>query len=400
MIYGEPVDQNTRYEPLNPPKRVLCDVCRFPDITQVPEPLLVSKAVLKKQDVFRVSTGMLLVRPSVLELLNKAIGNQIEVGEARIAGAKQKPNAADRLFWVRPKEMIGDVVLKSLSESCPRCKRVLCRGVGDVTRHIQNRGPGLLDLRGWVEHFGTGKADFAVLGGFNGRFRDGQPSWHWEMAVSGALFDYLKSNGVKGIAASFVKEPPYFYFSAKGDPTLEPQPRSFGEVKKTARASKADQRRSEPGRKALAALKDVPWDCKDGFVYFWLTTPELMVLDPMTWEEDTSGPHRVKKFTKPGLYRMPVSAIKDAEGKDCGVAVDSGTLLLVDNAAFGDLQDAYDWNRATTVSGSLDRKYHDTVAQTIGSRFGICTTPARKFKSEFVGDGFYTLDARAIERVK
>ena len=135
-------------------------------------------------------------------------------------------------------------------------------------------------------------------------------------------------------------------------------------------------------------------------MYFYLTTPELMVVDPMTWEEDVGGPYRINNFTKPGVYRLPVSAIKNECGEKRGVAVDSATLLFVDNAFFAELQDSYEWDKATASDGASDWNYHDKVAELIGNRFGICTPPPKQFKSKFQGDGLYGIDSKQINKVE
>ena len=392
LFFGHAIDEDD--EPLNPPARILCNTCKFPDITRVPEPFLVSKAALKKHDIFSTTTGMIVVRAPVLELLKAAIGSQIESGPAVIAKSKEKLTGDNRLFWVRAKEMLGDRLLKVTSDQCPACKRVLSRGVGGMDKHVANRGPGLLDARDWLEHFGSGKADFAIMGGFHGSIKDGI-SWHWPILMSGALVAHLIANRVKGISASTAQDDPQVYFSRKGDPTLEPRQRTFGAA---AAAGPADESsaRIERGRQITASLSTVPWDCnKDGYVYFYLTTPEVIVIDPMTWEEDSGGPYHVPNFKKPGLYRLPVSAIKNAKKR--GVTVDSGTLLFIDNAFFPELPEHYEWDKAQKPNGSIDTNYHNQTATQLGSRFGICSAPPNKFKSEFVGDGFYTVDAKAIE---
>ncbi len=398
VLFAWSVDEDANGRPLNSPKRVLCGACKFPDITCVPEPFLVSKAVTKKLEVFRVSTGMLVVKSRVLKLLQDAIGDQVETGEAVIAKSNEKLTGDERVFWVRPKQMIGDRLLKVIGDQCPKCKRLLSRGVGMNDKHVNNRGGGLVDMRDWVEHFGTTKSDIAVVAGYNGRIEDGVPRWYWPILMSGALVAYLKANKVTGIAASTSQIEPEVYFSKDGEPTFEPNVRTFGTVAASAEVEREDAVRIEAGRNAVAALKDVPWDCdKDGYVYLHLTTPEVMVLDPMTWEEDSDGPYRVPKFKKPGLYRLPVKAIKDAEGKKRGVAVDSATLLFIDNSFFSELQDHYDWDKATKSDGNIDPKYHNEIAAKIGSRFGVCSAPSAKFKSEFAGDGLYTIDAKKIE---
>jgi hypothetical protein len=396
LLFGDSVDLDSNGRPLNPPRRVLCEACKFPDITCVPAPLVVSKAVLKKQEVFRVSTGMLVVRPRVMKLLHDAIGTQIESGEAIITNSKERGIRDDSLFWVRPKEMIGDRVLKKLGGQCPVCKRFLKRGIMAANDHVNRHESGLFDMREWVEHFGDSDSDFALLAGYNGWIEDGKPHWYWPIVMSGALVAHLKANGVTGIAASTSQSQPECFFS-KQRPTIELELRTFGAAADVVKVVRKDKVRIEDSRKLVTSFDGVPWDCdKEGYIYLYLTTPEFMVLDPMTWEEDSGGPYRVPKFRKPGLYRLHVKAIKDADGKKRGVAVDSATLLLVDNASFAKLQDHYDWSNAVKANGSYDWKYHDEVVAKIGSRFAICSAPPKKFKSEFVGDGFYTIDTKAI----
>jgi hypothetical protein len=66
---------------------------------------------------------------------------------------------------------------------------------------------------------------------------------------------------------------------------------------------------------------------------------------------------------------------------------------------YPDFVDAYDWDKANTTSGELDRKYHQQVAEQVGTRFGVCSAPPAKFKSQFNGDGFYTVDVKRIAKV-
>lgn len=46
-VYGDSVDVNKYGEPLNP-VALACEACKFPEITHVPDPLLVNKALIKK----------------------------------------------------------------------------------------------------------------------------------------------------------------------------------------------------------------------------------------------------------------------------------------------------------------------------------------------------------------
>ena len=131
-----------------------------------------------------------------------------------------------------------------------------------------------------------------------------------------------------------------------------------------------------------------------------ISAPAFVVLDPMTAEEDSGGPYLIKNFKGAGLYRLPVSAIRSTENEKRGVAVDSATLLFVDNSFLSDLLQEYEWDKAISKNGDYDWKYHQQIAEGIGTRFGICSTPPKEFKSEFIGDGFYTVDVKGIERME
>ena len=402
LVLGDRVDEDAKGRPTNTGEPVLCTACGFPDISRVPQPLIVGKGALKKQDVLSTSRGVLVVRPNALALLQGAIGDQIEVGEAVVAGSKGKVSAADRLAWVRPRRTIGAELGRRLGEKCKVCKRVLGRWSWSPSDFMNERGPGVHDVRRRLEHFGTG-GDLAVLGGFSGSIKDDPHMgrrWSWTVAISGALFAHLKSNGVKGILVGSASDPVRPFFSEKGEATLEETARTFGGGASAGKgAGKVGNTSKVAATPTAAAFKDVPWDCgKDGYVYFQLTTAQLVVFDPMTWEEDSGGPYKVKAFKKPGVYRLHVSAIKEADGGR-GVAVDAATLLFVDGAFAADLEEAYEWEKATDKRGALVLKYHEAVAAKIGSRFAVCTPPGRKFKSEFVGDGFYRIDVKGVQRV-
>jgi hypothetical protein len=395
FFYGDRVDCDANYRPLNPRAAVLCEVCQFPDITRVPQPLLLGNGALKKHEIFGTNMGAMVVRPRVKELLEKAIGRQIEVGEAVLAKPPPRGSGDHQFFWVRPREMIGDELLKQFPQKCRKCRRPRECRVRDMEDLAKGGGPKLYDLRKRVEHFGSGKSDLAVMGGYYGEIHDdGRPQLHWTMAISGALFTYLKANGLKGLSVG-VGSGVKCFVSARDEPFLEPQARIFGPAAQSSKRAQKKVTKAAGSRK----MPPLPRDCDDkGYVYFYLTSPELMVVDPMTWEEDSGGPCRIENFDGPGFYRLPVSAIKNAE--ETGVAVDSATLLLIDNEFFPALQEAYEWAKAVKPSGRNDWKYHDEIAAQIGNRFGICTTPSKRFKSDFRGDGFYQVDTKNIKRVK
>jgi hypothetical protein len=386
-FYERDVDEVSTFELLNP-TMVLCQQCHFPSLASIPDPFLVNKSVLKKYDVFEAAAGMLVVRPRVLELLKEAIGGQFDFGNAMVAKSKIKPTGDDRLFWVRPKETIGARIrLLRADRPCPACKRIKPGGwYGSTEDFVNISGPGVVDERIRVTHFGTGTADLALIDNSAiGSF----PT----LAMSGALMTYLEASGVKGFVP-YKKYPVDCVFSAKGEATLNPQPRTFG-ASVVAKPAAMDARARAAGRQLAASLKDLPWDCsKDGHIYFHLSTSSFVVLDPMTGEEDDEGPYTVKNFKGPGVYRLPVKAIKHARKR--GVAVDSASLVFVDNAFFPEFIEQYSWDKSHGPGGEFDLAYHQSIAEAVGTRFGICSPPPHKFKSDFAGDGNYTVDVKAV----
>ena len=166
---------------------------------------------------------------------------------------------------------------------------------------------------------------------------------------------------MKGIrAAAEAGDPVRCFLSAKGEKAMDSRTVSFGPAGKQAGASGG--KRAVGKRNVVAAMKDVPWDFDEkGHVYFYLSNPEVVVLDPSIWESDASGPCRVEKFTKPGIYRMHVSAIKRTKNAKKGVSVECGALLFVDNAFIAELQDVFDWSKGIKEDGAYDWKYYDKV---------------------------------------
>jgi len=331
---------------------------------------------------------VLIVRAWVLELLKRAVGDQILFGEASIAGSKRRLTGDERLFWVKPTVLLKPSHVHALNvKKCSACKRQITVP-GGFEEQITKAGPGVFDSRYYVDDFGPGKLDIAGM----------EENYGWPAVVmSGPLLHHLKTSGVKGIVAFTNSLWPRCLFSLKREPTLDSSIRDFGKTVPRPAMKKEDASRLNDGKKAVSSLSKVPWDCqKDGNVYFHLSTREFTVLDPMTGEEDSGGPCTARQFKRPGLFRLPVTAIKAAKGKKSGVAVDSGTLLFVDNAFLPALLENYDWEKATTANGSPNPKYHQRIAEKIGTRFGICSTPSEEFKSDFTGDGEYAIDASKV----
>lgn len=369
---------------------MLCDECSFPKLKSIPKPFLVTKAALKKYEIFHAEASVVIVRPRVLKLFQDAIPGQFTHGD--VAVAKTKTTGDDRLFWVRPNAYIGNCIrIIEGKQNCPRCNQETLRWVGSMDRQINHVGPGVFDDRLRCTSYEKQNCDFALLNDLAvGR---------WPAVVmSGALLGHLEANKVTGLLPLKKDTEIACVFSQAGELPLEASPRSLGTTEVSAAKATAERTSLEAARKRAALLKDLPWDFDtDGHIYFHLSTPEFVVMDPMTGEEDDGGPYKVKNYKKPGVYKLPVSAIQEADGR--GVAVDSGTLAFVDNAFLASWIDSYEWKQARTKKALIDVAYHQKVAEEIGSRFGICTPPPRKFKSAFRGDGFYKVDASKLSFV-
>jgi hypothetical protein len=400
LFYATYVDDDSNGRPLNQFGRVMCEKCKCPDLASIPEPYLVNRNVLKSAEIFPTSDGVIVVRQRVLDLLKSAIGGQIESGEAKLA---KGASGGEKFRWVRPKHHLGGDAedQADVQKTCSKCARATARRARSFDRKAQ-----LYDSRLRLPEFGDPKVDLAVMDFYGTIFPDGTRRCYWPMAISGSLFAHLKANGVKAIATAPGGEPPACYFSKKGEPTLEAATRTYAAPGGKAAKGRAD--RVEEGRKIVEGLKDIPWDHeKDGHVYFYLTTPRLVMLDPMTWEEDGGGPYELKaKGFKRGLYRVPVSAVRAAHAKGKksekarGVAVDSASVVIIDNAFYADLAENFEWDKCTGSSGRLKTKYLDEVARRIGNRFGFCTAPGVGSGHDFEGDGLYVLDVKQIERAK
>jgi hypothetical protein len=217
---------------------------------------------------------------------------------------------------------------------------------------------------------------------------DESATGNWpRIVMSGRLLAALKREGMKGILATS-RNLAECVFSDDGEPVLRAD---VSVAPRESNAAAAKPKRAE-------TFASAPWDCgKDGYVYFELSGPEFIVFDPMTGEQNDEGPFKVKKFAGPGLYRAPVAAIKAARSGKRSVAVDSATLVFVDNEFAADLLGELDWSAAAGAKG-VRVSYLGELAAKIGSRFGICTPPPKRFKAEFQGDGMYTIDAKEIVR--
>jgi hypothetical protein len=386
--YTSFVDEMDSRAPLNPEMQ-LCKRCQYPNFDYWPEPFVVNRSVQKAFDVFPTGVGMIIVRGRVLDLLRKMLGKEIGFGEAVVAESKAKAKPGEQLFWVRPRQVLGRRVRVLDGRTiCPSCKRSVPRWLGLLDRQVNKVGPGVFDTSIRVENFGKASGDIGMI--------DNSATGNWPtLVMSGQLLAYLKENGVKGLTGFTNQNEPQCVFSEEGEPAFHPSERTI----KAVPARKSANPPALESRSSMTSFSAVPWNCtKDGNVYFQLSGPEFVVLDPMTGEQNSDGPFKLKNFKGHGLYRIPVAAIKTARSNKRAIAVDSATLLFVDNRFLSTLLERYDWNKSVTRSGRIDQEYYEKVVTEVGTRFGICSPPPKRFKSDFDGDGFYTIDVRKIVR--
>jgi hypothetical protein len=379
FFLGRYADHESMWTLLNPQMEA-CPECRYPKFDFMPKRFLVGSGALKKFDVFSTGVGMLVVREGALEILKREAPDAFTFGKATLGGkAARKPS--EPLYWVKAKHSLGKRVrVIAGTKTCPACRRTVKKWLGSLDQQVKRRGSGLFDASFRVESYNGATAEIAAV--------DESAIGRWPTIVmSGRLLAVLKREGIKGIFATS-RNLAECVFSDAGEPALR--------ASASDATSKSAAVTAKPKRATTFAA--APWDCvKDGYVYFELSGPEFIVFDPMTGEQNDGGPFKVKKFAGPGLYRAPVAAIKAARSGKRSVAVDSATLVFVDNQAAADLLGELDWNAATGAKG-LKVSYLNELVGKVGSRFGVCTPPPKKFKSEFRGDGMYTIDAREIVR--
>ena len=104
----------------------------------------------------------------------------------------------------------------------------------------------------------------------------------------------------------------------------------------------------------------------------------------------------------PGLYRIPLSAIRKApEGLEeaAMVYVDTGTIFFVD-ADFRDRLSAIEQRLWEETGDSYEIiNAHRAVEEELGMRFDFLSAPGIGLGYDFEGDGAYVLDASQVERV-
>ena len=389
-------------EPLN--RRVkLCETCWFPDLGKVAKPYRVASIVAKKRkiDTFGAATGhVMIVRKHVLDLLSAVILDQIDSGPAQLESGK-KTDA----FWVLPRFTVGPDAKLYVEKRCPKCKRPN-HAHYNPPMSDRRQNVAFNDWRKTLAHFGDHPQDrpldIARLDQMLGYPESSSPriaSYGTDIVISGALATYLRDNDVTGFNnKNWGEGPDVCYFSAKNEPAFEPAPRKLGQSDPKAQAkldaTRADrEKRLDQSRAQMQQFKDLPWDHKhDSYIYFHLSTPNLVLADPMS---GTSRTFKLPSF-KPGLHRLPVSAIRPARG-NAGVDVDSASLVFLDEDFHQPFTESFDWDKL--ASTRKPARYLQKIADQLGTRFGYCTAPGLNSPHPFTGDGTWTIAVTQVQRV-
>ena len=236
-IGADLADCERSWKLLNPYPVVLCDKCWHVKEPAVPEPFVVANWVHQStQEIFLAHSGLLVVRPRVLDLLLAVVRDQIEWGKAR---TKALPHLKLPLFWVRPKFQLGTAFIQP-AKRCPKCN-TLAPWYWARRRASSKESRGLLRPHFVVQLFGPEGVDIAVHGGSTGNRQSETFGIVRELFVSGGLFGYLYNSGVKGLVF-----PRRIVHSKKNEPSLV-KIRRYAELT-PGRGDRIVQRKPEPWR--------------------------------------------------------------------------------------------------------------------------------------------------------
>jgi hypothetical protein len=268
---------------------------------------------------------------------------------------------------------------QQIRKRCPTCKEPI-EIRGDASFYNKGEKAQLLGDKGQLTAYPPQPAHIYRAAWFYGD--RGTRGWghYYPMYISGPLWYAFRDLDVKGIKLSKM-----YHTSTHDNPLLQSaQPL---QLEATVRPAKTPL--PERSAEEWAAIAGLPWDQKDGFIYFELRSNNLAMFDPMM------GGEEVAYFEiSPGIYRLPVSAIRATE--DSGADVDSACLVFIDAAYLGHFVDAFYFE--AYHPDKPNEKMLAKVATRIGCRFAIC--PAEESDCDFDGDGRYTLDLSKLEPVK
>jgi hypothetical protein len=242
------------------------------------------------------------------------------------------------------------------------------------------------DYRPKLQSFGDQQLDIAGHEGFFGCITAPRPSYLRSVSISGALLALIQDSKLTGLTVRDKR-----CYHCKGESAFDVEPRAFAVP---PRPSVSNRRATQMVSKRV---RNLPWGhLSDGFVYLFLTTPDIVMCDPMTMDAGSALPIRISRF-KHGIYRFPISAIRSVAESRRAVSTDSASLVFCDAAFFTDLANAFDWEES--IKKRKGRwSYFEKIAESIGTRFAFCEADADS-SQDFQGDGGYTLDAKRIEFV-
>ncbi len=381
-IKGEGIDEHIKAGesiPLND-FAPLCSQCRRPDLERISKPYIVNMDPRRKtsQDIFECNAGMLIVRQRLHDALVKALGDDVEWGPARCVDDR---GDEEPLWFMRPRNLVPPEECQQVRKQCPKCKEPTEIRYA-LNWYNNGKTAQLLGDKGQLTAFPKKEAHIYRAEWFFGDRADRGWGGMYSIYISGPLwaaFRDFKIEGIKSIAMQGTR--------ARENPFRDDaRPLVLGQSTRPAKTPPA------LSAKERAAIARLPWDQKDGYVYFELRSKNLAFFDPMMGGEGATY-FEVPKFV-PGVYRLPVSAIRGTDGN--GADVDSACLVFVDAAYQGSFVDAFDFERYRPSKRS--EKMLVTVAEKIGCRFAICPALEEASGCDFLGDGCYTLDLTKLVR--
>ena len=107
---------------------------------------------------------------------------------------------------------------------------------------------------------------------------------------------------------------------------------------------------------------------------------------------------------EPGLYTIPLKAIrnaleKDQQGSANVIYVDTGTIYFVDADYYDKLRKIENriWEETKDMYQFIER--YDTVVRELGIKYNFALSPGVDSGYDFAGDGVYVLDASLIKKI-
>jgi hypothetical protein len=377
-VAGDGVDDDANSVSFNE-FRILCPVCRSPDLQQIPTPYIVNRDPRRKtnQDLFGCDAGMIIVRQHIYEALRRSLADDVEWGPARCVDDR---GSEEPLWFMRPRALMPHESRQQVMKRCRACKRPTEIRM-DLSMNVEGNARFTVDA-GLLTAYATESAHVYRAESFYGSRGDRDWERYFPIYISGPLWAALRDLKVNGIVSSEM-----CYTREYENPLLREAPAL--ELDQCNRP--VNKRLPKRSAKESDLIAKLPWDQGDGFIHFELRSGSLAMFDPMLGGEDGTY------FDLPtGVYRMPVSAIRGTDG--AGAHVDSGCLVFVDAAYVGAFVDAFDFDAYRP--GKRGEKQLARVANDIGCRFAVCPALDEKLGCDFVGDGCYTLDMSQLKQIK